>query len=161
MKRLGLFAVFFTIGVACSSSPVNVAGSYSVQLTNGSNGCMFQTYTVGSDTMNVPVAVTQSGSTATATVSGVAGDYLNLVLGSDSFSGSVDGSSLDLTLTGTRALSQGNCAYTYNATLMAELADNSLSGSVDYTADTNNGSDCGALVGCITTQNIAGSRPPQ
>jgi hypothetical protein len=161
MKRFGLFAVLFTIGVACSSSPVNVAGSYSVQLSNGSNGCMFQNYTVGSDTMNVPVTVTQNGSTATAVVSGVAGDYLNLVLGSDSFSGSVDGDSLDLTLTGTRALSSGNCAYTYNATLNASLVDNSLTGTVDYTADTNNGSDCGALVGCVTTQNLAGSRPPQ
>ncbi|HEY1550340.1 MAG TPA: hypothetical protein VGG28_21080 [Kofleriaceae bacterium] len=161
MKRFGLFAVLFVTGVACSSSPTNVAGSYSVQLTNGANGCMFQNYTVGSDTMNVPVTVTQSGSTATATVSGVAGDYLNLVLGSDSFTGSVDGDSLDLQLTGTRALSMGNCAYTYNATLNAALDGNSLMGSVDYTADTNNGSDCGALVGCMTSQDIAGSRPPQ
>jgi hypothetical protein len=159
MKRFGLIA--FGVVCACSSNPTNVAGSYSVQLTNGSNGCMFANYTVGSDTMNVPVTITQNGSTATATVSGVAGDYLNLTLGSDSFTGNVDGSSLDLQLTGTRALSTGNCAYTYNATLMAELSDNSISGTVDYTADTNNGSDCGALVGCITTQNLAGSRPPQ
>jgi hypothetical protein len=158
MKR---FALLAGVLAACSSSPVDVTGDYSVQLTNGSNGCMFANYTVGNMTMDVPVTVTQNGTSATATVTGTAGDYLNLVLGSDAFAGSVSGSSLDLTLTGTRAMSSGSCAFTYNASLSAELTDNSLSGEIDYTSDTNNGSDCAGITGCVTTQDIAGSRPPK
>jgi hypothetical protein len=158
MNRLALFAGL--VAAACSSNPVDVTGDYSVQITNGSNGCMFANYTVGNSTMDIPVTVTQNGAAATATVTGTAGDYLNLVLGSNAFVGTVDGSSLALTLTGNRAESSGDCAFTYNATLDADLADNSLSGTIDYTSDTNNGSDCAAITGCVTTQDFAGSRPP-
>jgi hypothetical protein len=34
-------------------------------------------------------------------------------------------------------------------------------GTIDYTSDTNNSSDCSTITGCVTTQDFAGSRPPQ
>ena len=64
MKR---FALLAGVLAACSSSPVDVTGDYSVQLTNGSNGCMFANYTVGNMTMDVPVTVTQTRVSSLAT----------------------------------------------------------------------------------------------
>src|ERR1700761_6773710 len=147
MKRLALLTAI--VAAACSSNPVDVTGDYSVQITNGSNGCNFANYTVGSTAMDIPVTITQNGTAATATVTGATGDYLNLVLGSDSFNGTVDGENLDLTLTGSRAQSSGSCAFTYNATINAALDQNSLMGTIDYTSDTNNSSDCAAVTGCV------------
>lgn len=164
MKRLDhlLLVLFAALPCACSSnSPANIAGTYSVQITNGSNGCNLANYTVGNVTMDVGVTITQSGGSATATVTGTAGAYVQLVLGSDAFEGSVDGDDVDLQLDGTRAQTSGNCTYTYNAILTAALASNSLSGKIDYTPATNGNSDCAAIAGCITEQDFAGSRAPQ
>ena len=77
------------------------------------------------------------------------------------FTGAVDGSDLALTITGTRAMSQGACAYTIDADLDATLAGDALSGSVFYRARTNGAADCGALTGCQSQQDFAGARPPQ
>lgn len=159
MKRLALLAG--SLVAACSSSPVDVTGDYSVQVTNGSNGCNFANYTVGMPNTNIPVTITQNGAAVTATVTGVTGDLMVLALGSASFNGTVDGENLDLTLTGTRAQSSGSCAFTYNATITAAVNQNNMMGTIDYTSDTNNSSDCSTITGCVTTQDFAGSRPPQ
>jgi hypothetical protein len=157
MRRLFLLITL----VGCSSSPVDVTGDYSVQITNGANGCNFSNYNVGDTAMDIPVTITQNGDTATATVTGVTGDYLNLVLGANAFAGSVDGSSLDLTLDGTRSTTSGNCTFTYNASISADLNADSLSGNINYTPDPNTNSDCASIEGCVTTQALAGSRPPK
>jgi hypothetical protein len=162
MKRLSLLAglaLMFMFG-ACSSSPADIAGDYAVAVTNGSNGCNFPSYMVGSQSTGVTVTITQTSSNATAEVTGLSALALDAVLGSNSFTGTVDGESVDLKLEGTVSKTTGNCAYTYDGEISATLDGNSLNGSLTYTGATNNNSDCGTIQGCVTTQDFAGSRPP-
>jgi hypothetical protein len=165
MKRLSWLAALAVLVAggmfaACSSSPSNIAGDYTVAVTNGSNGCNFPNYTVGNQNTGVAVTITQTGSNATAVVSGLSALALDAVLGSDSFTGTVDGDAADLTVQGTKSMTTGNCTYTYNGEIAATLDTNSLNGTLTYTGATNNSSDCGTIQGCVTTQDFAGSRPP-
>lgn len=157
MKRLALLAWL----AACSSSPVDVSGSYSVQITDGSNGCMFANFMPGSMNMDIPVTITQNGTAVTATVGGLGATALNLVLGSAAFVGTVDGDTLSLAIMGTRSGGSGGCAYTLNADLDAMYGNNNISGTITYTPDTNMSPDCGVLASCTTVQEISGSRPPK
>jgi hypothetical protein len=158
MKRLALLAWLAACG---SNSPVDVSGMYSVQLTDGSNGCMFQGFTTGSMAMDIPVTVTQNGTAVTAMVGGLGAVALNAVVGSPTFVGTLDGDALALAITGTQSMGSGGCAYTIDATFDATFDNNAISGTVSYTSATNNNSACGAINGCVTTQDIAGSRPPK
>src|SRR5262245_57064299 len=72
---------------ACGGGdPADVAGDYSISLTNGENGCDFANWMEGETATNVPVVITQGSEgeedQATAVVNGAAGTYLDLVLGS-------------------------------------------------------------------------------
>lgn len=158
MTRFALLAL--VVVAACSSSPANVAGDYSVALTNRANGCNFQNWTVDATTQGVSVTITQQDADATATVNGVAGGYLDVVLGGHAFAGTVDGDDVDLTLFGTRSGTMGNCTYTFNAIMHGTLAGDALSGTIDYAAKTNGNPDCAPIEGCATVQEFAGVRPP-
>src|SRR6476661_8154629 len=96
MKRV----IWLAFLVGCSSSPANVAGDYSVAVTNEADGCQIG-WTVGMSNTGVQVTITQSGSSATAVVMGGGGFGLGLLLGTNSFSGTVDGDSMDLRAIGT------------------------------------------------------------
>lgn len=144
---------------ACNNGPADVAGDYTMALTNKDNGCMFMNYTVGATTTGVQVTITQASSTATATVMGGGGLVLDAVLGGNVFSGKVDGDSIDLTLPGSRSFTNGNCAFTYNGEILGSLAGDTLTGRIEYTAATNMNPDC-TNQGCITTQDFNGTRPP-
>src|SRR5215831_1933245 len=102
----------FVIG--CGSD-VNVAGTYTVAVTNGENGCNLQNWNVGNSASGIPLMITQNGSALTATVNGLTGTYLNLVLGSSAFTGTVSGNDINLRLVGTRTGNMASCAYTINA----------------------------------------------
>lgn len=146
---------------ACGSDPADVAGTYSIALTNRANGCAIANWTEGPVGGTVTMVVTQTGDAASADVQGLARAALDALTGGHVFTGGVDGSALALTITGTRAMSQGACAYTIDADLDATLAGDTLSGSVFYRARTNGAADCGALTGCQSQQDFAGARPPQ
>lgn len=147
--------------LAACGGTADVTGTYTVNLTNHANGCAFQNWTVGDVATGIPVTISQDGDSASADVGGGAGGFLQLWLGGKVFNGSVDGSDFTATITGTNPNSSGNCAYTFNATLDATLDGDTLSGVVDYAAQTNNGTDCGALTGCVSEQAMNGTRPPQ
>lgn len=147
--------------IGCGGSdPVDAEGTYSIGLTKRDNGCNFSNWTVGEQTTGVSVVITQNGSAAVAEVQGIAGGYLDLVLGAHTFSGDVDGTHLDLVLQGTRAMTTGNCTYNYDAQIDAILVGDALSGKINYTAATNGHSDCAAIE-CLTVQDLSGSRPPR
>lgn len=155
MKRLA----FLVLLCACGSD-ANVAGNYSIDLTNRDNGCNFNGWTVGSQAA-VPVLFTQSGSEVTATVQGVtAALLLDGLLGDHVFKGSVDGDTVALDIQGTVAQQMGNCAFTYNSAFDAKASGDSMSGRIDYRTATNNQSDCAAIKDCVTFQEFAGARPP-
>jgi hypothetical protein len=146
---------------ACGSDPVDAAGDYSLALTNRDNGCEFANWMVGNTASNVAFTITQDGDAATGTVGGLAGGFLDVALGDHVFSGPIDGNDLDLTLYGSRATSSGNCTYTINAEISAQLDGDVLTGAIDYRSATNGNPDCGAIEGCVSRQDFNGTRPPR
>ena len=157
MRRLLLGLV---LCMGCDDDYANVAGDYTVAITNGANGCMFANYEVGASTSGIPVSITQTDDHVTAEVGGLAGGYLELVLGSRIFTGSVDGNDVSLRLTGTTMASMGTCDYSVDAVLEGRLTGDAMAGTINYTAVTDGSNDCGSLEGCDTVQNFSGSRPP-
>jgi len=154
---LGLLAV-----VACGSSssgpPANVAGTYTVSVTNGQNGCMVGTFTPGAMTAGVTVQVTQNGSQVSADVMGLAGVYLTAGVGSSTLVGSLSGSTASLTATANHTT--GMCAYTTTATASIAFNGDTMQGTITYADSGNGSSDCGVVQSCTNQQNFAGSRPP-
>jgi hypothetical protein len=149
-------------GAGCSSDPANVAGTYTLAVTNGKNECDITPYTVGATASGIAATFTQTDSTVTADFGGspLAAFILSAWLNSDKFEGTVDGNDLDLKITGSQPKSKGNCAYTINARATATIDGDVLVGQIDYTAATNENPDCGTLVGCHTVQDFNGTRPP-
>jgi len=155
MKRLALALVL----AACGTDTAQIAGTYTTALTNGANGCNYANWQVGNMTTGVSVQFTQSNTNVSATVQGVPGGALSLAFGNNVFTGSIDGTALDLTLTGTVPQATGNCAFTRNAEIIGTYANNSINGTIHYTNADNKNSDC--VEGCDSMQDFAGSRPPQ
>jgi hypothetical protein len=161
MRSTAVPTLLLLVAVACGSDkPTNVAGTYSVNTTVQKNDCGILGKDPGSSSTGVTVAITQDGSQVSAQVQGVAGIALQLGMGSDTFTGHVSGSSLDLAISGTMAGSQGTCAYTRNARLEAKLVGDALSGTLTYTYATNKAADCGTLSTCQDVQLMNGTRPP-
>jgi len=157
MKRLACLVIL----AGCGSDPADVTGHYTVNVTDEANGCNLSNFTQGQSSTNIPVDVTQDGGDVTLTLTGAVGDYVNLVLGSNVFSGTVDGSHVAATLFGTRSQTMNGCAFTYNAELDGDLAGDTMTGSISYTPKTNGSPDCASIEGCTSTQNFNGTRPPK
>lgn len=149
-----------TVLVGCGST-ADVAGEYTIALTNRANGCMFDNWTEGDTTTGVALTVTQNGEAVTASVGGVSGAALDLVLASHEFIGSIDGEHMDLRITGERAASMGACAYTLNADVAADIDGDTLTGTITYRPQTNGASDCNYLNTCSNVQAFNGTRPPR
>jgi hypothetical protein len=146
---------------ACGGSPADVAGSYTVAVTNGANGCNAPNWTVGNMTAGIPVTIAQDGSNATATIEGLTGTFVMAALGSRVFAGDVGGHSLDLELIGTAPQTSGSsCEFTYNAILDGEIDGDVITGTITYTAVSDDLPDCEAQVGCESVQSFNGTRPP-
>jgi hypothetical protein len=159
MRRAAFVLVALALVSSCGGSPADVAGSYTVNLTNGANGCGTDGWMEGSTTTAVPIEITQDGSSFTATVTGLAATYLDVAVGAHVFTGPVSGSHLDGTLRGT-GRSMGSCAYTLNVDLDADLDGDVLVGELRWYADTNSSPDCGMYATCSNLQSFNGTRPP-
>lgn len=157
MKRLILLAGL----AACGGNPVNAEGTYTIAVTNRDNGCNFANWTVGDSATGIQVVINQEGSSVNADVMGATRIYLDLVLGSHVFTGKVDGDELDMTILGTRSATMGNCTLTVDANLLATLDGDVLTGRIDYSYHGNGNSDCAPYDGCISFQEMNGTRPPQ
>jgi len=156
MKQLAALLLL----AGCTGSDADVAGDYTVALTNRDNGCMLANWTVGDSTTGVAVTVTQAGSDVTASVEAGAGFVLDVALGSHVYTGTVDGSHVFLELFGTRNQQSGNCSYTFNSDIDAILAGDTLTGKIEYRAATNGNPDCAAFDNCVSFQDFNGTRPP-
>lgn len=158
--RLCVLSVLTGLTLAsCGDDPANVAGTYTISLTNGPNGCELDSWEEGATSTGTTVVITQEGDAISADVQGVAGTYLDLIVGSSMFEGTVSGSHLDARLTG-RALTQGSCAYTVLIDMDADLDGDVLQGSLTWFAQTNALESCGILNTCRNTQAFNGTRPP-
>ncbi|MBX7192781.1 MAG: hypothetical protein K1X94_12020 [Sandaracinaceae bacterium] len=162
IRTLSLVALALVGGLltsSCSASPANAAGSWSMNLTNGANGCMFSNWTVGDTTTGVPVTITQSGASVTLLVTGGYATALDLLVGGHEFTGAVDGNHVNARLTG-RAGSTGGCAYTTVGDLEGTLSGDTITGNLSWSYDTNSSADCGMYAVCETLQAMNGTRPP-
>jgi len=161
MNRLVLLGFGITVAACGSDAPAGVAGTFTVGVTNRTNGCNFANWTVGTMNSGISVSITQAGSTASANITGATGTYFDVVFGTSVFAGSVDGDNLDLKLMGTHSQTSGNCTYTYDGEIVATANGDTLTGKINYTPATNGHTDCMAIEGCVTYQDFTGSRPPQ
>jgi len=159
MRHAALLLV--PLAAACGSdTPANVAGTYTLALNIEQNDCGILGNPVGTPSTGVGVVVTQNGSQVDAQVQGLPGAALALAMGSDTFSGTVSGNSLDLSISGTMPGSSGTCAFTRRAHLTGSLSGDVLSGKVTYTYVTNKTADCGFRDTCQDVQILNGTRPP-
>ena len=160
MRRITSLLLGIAAVAGCGDDPANVAGDYSIAVTNRSNGCDLTNWTEGNTAQDIPVEIVQNGSAATADVTGGVGGLLDVWLGSSLFTGEVAGNHLDLLLTGTTEYAEGECDYTMNATIDATLDGDALEGEIRYEAQTDLDPECGDLTGCVSVQEFVGVRPP-
>jgi len=157
MKRLTFLVGLFA---ACGGgSDADFNGDYTLSISNRQNDCDLPAYTVGGTSMTALV-IAQTDGVVTGTVGVGGAGYLDLVIGAHVFMGSVDGDSVDMNIIGTRPQTRGNCTFTYDARFKASLDGDAINGRVEYTAKTNNNTDCSLFNDCVTLQELAGSRPP-
>jgi hypothetical protein len=150
--------------LACNgSTPVDFAGTYNVTVQNGTtNPCNLNGWTAGNASANIPVTITQDNTVGEFQVAGAAGLYLDLVLETSSFPGTVMGDTFTATYLGTKTQTQQTCNYTTNMTLETTLAsDTNLNGTLTYTSTTNGDPTCGAITGCMQQQTVVGVRTAQ
>jgi hypothetical protein len=150
-------------GSSFQGSPAtsDIGGDYTATLTNGNNGCQFSNWTTGSSTQDVHLNVQQTGATATATVTGVAGLVFDVILGGmPTFQGTVSANTFDLVAVGTNSSNDGQCSYTIKATLTGTLSGDAIQGQLSYSESTNGSPDCGFHATCTSVQSYAGARAP-
>jgi hypothetical protein len=138
----------------------DVQGTYTLNVTNGPSSCPLTDWNQGATTSGIPLTVTQNGSSVSADVGGAGAIFLNVYCGNAHLEGSVSGMELDLTLQGSRSHSSGTCAFTIDAQLVATVNNDTISGSITYTPDTNSSADCVPVRACSARMNFNGTRPP-
>jgi len=161
------FACLALLLAACSSDngsggpTVDVAGAYSGPVTNGPNSCPGIWFTGMAS--NAMVTVAQMGSGVSIQVQGTAGIFLLGGFGTNAFAGTVSGSHIDAGIIGSVPTAHGGCVSTSNGTLSADLATNTLTGTIVYTPQTNGHADCATMMvtGCSSQQTFALNRPPK
>jgi hypothetical protein len=158
--RRAAFILAVLAGACGSDSAANVAGTYTIALTIQKNECGILGNDPGTSASGVTVEVTQDGSNVTAKVQGAAALGLVLGMGSATFTGTVSGNSLDLSISGTVSGSSGTCAFTRNARLVGTVSGDVITGRVTYTYATNKTSECGTRDSCQDVQLLNGTRPP-
>lgn len=160
-KSFAILLPLLALG-ACGSSDeftADVAGNYTVAITNGASSCTFD-WEEGKEATNIGLIITQEGHDITGTLDGLTGAWFTLVFGSADFEGTIEGSSLSLTNYGERTAQEGNCSYTYNSTVEAKQTGDTIAGTITYSTKTNGNPDCKA-VECSATQKFNGARPPK
>ena len=158
MKRLALLLLACA---ACGGSDADVAGNFTIAVTNRDNGCNFANWMVDATASGIAVTVTQDGSNVTATVGGLTAILLNAALGSNAYTGSVDGDDLELEIIGTNTMTSGNCMFTYNSEIFATIDGDLLEGQIHYRGAGNGNTDCASITGCDSFQDFNGTRPPE
>ena len=157
--RTRLLLVVATLVAGCAG-PADVAGNYTINLTNGENGCSVDGWMVGEETTGVPIIVTQDEDQVQLDVNGPSGTFLDVFVGSSLFNGQVSGNDVTAALIGSVSARQGECAYTWTIDLAAEADGDVLRGDLLWHPVTNGHADCGILATCGNGQSFNGTRPP-
>lgn len=157
--RTILLALVVAAVVACSGNSgdqptAQVAGNYTLTITDDQNGCNVENFTTNATQSGTMVAITQDGTSLTATAMQTMGLVLAFAAG-DTLSGTIDGS--EASLTASSGLTQGNCAYATTVTTTIHFSDTQMQGAMLYSEMGNGSSDC-AFQQCTSTQTFTGSR---
>src|SRR5689334_4272303 len=99
-------------GTSADAAPADIAGNYTLALTNQANGCGYMNWAEGQQSNDIHLNITQTGAMATGTVDGLVATYLDFAVGSHVFTGTVTGNDFEMTLFGTRSETQMMCTYT-------------------------------------------------
>ncbi len=143
-----------------NDTPVDFSGSYSLTVTNGSNGCAFGDWVEGQSSLGIPLVIEQQGPDASARVEGIPGALLRLLHGSNQYAGKVTGNRIALQIDGSISGTEGNCTFTWSNDVAATLEDDYIAGKLVYSRAHNNNPDCVAHT-CETVQQLNGTRPPR
>jgi hypothetical protein len=138
----------------------DVSGNYTIALTNGASTCAFDNWEEGKETSGLGLAITQDGQQVRGTLDGVAAFFFDFWFGSADFDGTIKGRAITLANYGENPSQQGNCSFTYNATVRANQNADTIEGTITYSPQTNDNPDC-AAVECSASQRFSGSRPPK
>ena len=162
MRTLLIASTVALLLASCSDDdpPADVAGSYTINVTNRDNDCMLMDWTEGETASGIPLVITQDGSEITAEVGGLAGGWYDLVVGERTFEGDVSGNHLFMTIHGTRSYTDGECAGTITVEADANLVGDAIEGDIFYSFDTNGAPACGYRETCRNRQQFNGTRPP-
>jgi hypothetical protein len=150
-------------GSSSSGPPPDVHGTYTVDVTDEQDGCNLAGWMQGMQFMGIPVAIAQTGTQVTATVTGLVGIFMAATsgLGTNQFSGTITGTQASMSAAGSSTATQGSCTYTTSATVDASFDGNTMNGTVTYThVPTSASAPCDAIQGCQSTQTFSGARPP-
>ncbi|HTQ45554.1 MAG TPA: hypothetical protein VMI75_22500 [Polyangiaceae bacterium] len=157
--RTILLALVVATTAACSSTdqgpPAQVAGDYTLTVTDNQNGCNVENFTTGATQSGITVSITQNGSSLSATGTGSMGLMLAFATG-DTLNGYIDGQAASLS--STVGHTQGGCAYSTTATVNLVFSGNQFEGNVLYTDSGNGSPDCGVMQQCTSSQKVTGSR---
>jgi hypothetical protein len=143
---------------AAACSDANVAGNYTAVITNGTDQCSIG-WTAGTQS-TATLAVMQEGSNVTLLVNGLSGVFVAGILGTNTFTGDVDGDEVNLAVTGSAQKASNNCEFTFNGKVIANQDGDRLEGRVEYRAATNGHADCASREKCVSTQDFTATRPP-
>jgi len=136
-----------------------VAGTYSLLVRAGDNGCAFALWTVGS-VADATATLQQLDASVSAEVQGLAAVTFGLLLGTAHLEGRVTGSTLSLHATGTNVamLDGGTCAHTVDARVVARATDGALQdGVVVFERRFVDGVAC-APFACASVESLTGLR---
>lgn len=161
MKRaVPWLVVACLMAMGCENNAA-VGGNYTVNITNGENGCMADDWTVGDTSSGISLVVRQDANDQVQLdVEGPGGTYLDVFVGSSIFNGSVSGEEVTGALIGSRSYTAAGCTWTYTVDLDAEVNGDFMQGTLTYRPVTNMHPDCGILETCRNLQSFNGSRPP-
>ncbi len=163
----GCLGVVATVSAACTNEgsvgvgpTANVAGTYTLTLRYGENGCLLDSWTEDSELAGVVLELEQSGVDVIGTVPGVTGAVLGLLHGSNVYEGTVEGARVTMTIFGNRPESSGNCVYSLNNEVDATFDGDFVTGTLLFARRGNGNPDCPA-VECESVVTFNGTRPPE
>jgi hypothetical protein len=144
-------------GADTNGTPVDVAGEYTVSLTNTTNDCMMP-WKDGATTNGVLFTIRQTGTQLTAEADGDAALSLVLLTGTNLFDGNIHGNGFTLVADGPTVFQAGNCMYNVDATVEGTIVDNIIHGTLTYSPVFGSDPEC-AQYACTAVEDFTGTRP--
>jgi hypothetical protein len=143
-------------------SPPDVSGTYTLNVTNGTNDCLPLTgWQEGASFTDIPFDLVQNKATLEGTFQGLlATVFLQALIGANDFSGALSGRDVNMTRLGDRSQTSGTCTFTIRADLNATSDGDLLEGQIVYTPITNDDPNCESIKDCRAVQMFNGTRPP-